>query len=432
MSPLSPARGHDAASPGAHGVDRRAHEMRAARDALVADALAVEAADTYAVLAASGRLAGLTAERAHRAVAQMTALWRGLEPLDDVLAQVEDRLAGAHGDDHEAAELMALMNGPSIMVASSADEPGPEPVPGRSLTPDDLLGALQGALDPVHQLVAEVDAAWRQLVPWLDRVSAEADRIAAELPGLRSLAAARVALDELPDRIVKDPLGAAEQLTRIESTLAEATASRAELARLGGAVTAAARILAELEGSVSEGRDAFDRSRAEIVGPDGLLEPVEPDLLTREPGLGPWLARLERLVAEGEAPRAWAGLEHWRALADQTMTVARQVAEANARPWRRRGELQGLLRAARVKAGAMGLAEDPAITDLAGRAAQALAVPCDLAAAESAVETFLDALHAPAPPGRAGQGPWAQPGPAADPPPEMAAGDAGRAVWAPA
>lgn len=420
-------------SPGAPTFDRRARELRAARDALVADALAVESGDTYAVLAASGRLAGLTAERAQRAVAQMSALWRGLEPLDDVLAQVEHRLAGAHGDDHEVAELMALMNGPSIMVASSADEAGAEPVPGRSITPDDLLGALQGALDPVCELVAEVDAAWRQLVPRLDRASAEADRMAAELPGLRSLAAARVALDELPDRIVKDPLGAAEQLTRIESTLVEAAASRAELARLGGAVTAAARILAEVEGLVTEGRDAFDRSRAEIVGPEGLLEPVDPDLLTHEPGLGPWLARLERLVAEGDAHRAWAGLEHWRTLADQTMTAARQVAEANARPWRRRGELQGLLRAARVKAGAMGLAEDPAVTELAGRAAQALALPCDLAAAESAVETFLDALHAPAARGPAVPGSWTQADPTADPQPEMVAmADGGRAEWAPA
>jgi hypothetical protein len=418
---------------GPHVLDRRARELRAARDALVADALDAEAGDTYAVLAASGRLAGLTAERARRAVAQMTALWRGLEPLDDVLAQVEERLADAHGDDHETAELMALMDGPSIMVASGTDEPGAEPVPRRSLTPDELLGALQGALDPVHQLVAEVDDAWRQLVPRLDRVSAEADRMAAELPGLRSLAAARVALDELPDRIVKDPLGAADQLTRIESTLVEATGSRAELARLGGAVTAAARILAEVEGLMSEGRDAFDRSRAEIVGPDGLLEPVDSEVLTREPGLGPWLTRLERLVAEGEAPRAWAGLEHWRTLADQTMTVARQVAEANARPWRRRGELQGLLRAARVKAGALGLAEDPAVTELAGRAAQALAVPCDLAAAESAVETFLDALHTPAPPGRAEPGSWTQPDRAADLPTEIVEpAGTGRAVWAPA
>jgi hypothetical protein len=90
------------------------------------------------------------------------------------------------------------------------------------------------------------------------------------------------------------------------------------------------------------------------------------------------------------------------------MVVARQVAEVNARPWRRHRELQGLLRAARVKAGAMGRAEDLRITELAARAMRSrggpshppprsLAVPCDLPAAESAVEAFLEELRNPAP-----------------------------------
>ena len=88
---------------------------------------------------------------------------------------------------------------------------------------------------------------------------------------------------------------------------------------------------------------------------------VDPDVLSRGPGLRPWLARLERLVSEGDVSRAGAGLERWRSLAEQTVAVARQVAEANALPWRRRRELQGLLRATRVKAGAVGRAEDPGV-----------------------------------------------------------------------
>jgi len=55
-----------------------------------------------------------------------------------------------------------------------------------------------------------------------------------------------------------------------------------------------------------------------------------------------------------------------------------------------------LLRAARVKAGAMGRAEDLRVTELAARAMRSLAVPCDLPAAESAVEAFLEELRNPA------------------------------------
>ena len=110
--------------------------------------------------------------------------------------------------------------------------------------------------------------------------------------------------------------------------------------------------------------------------------------------------------------RAGAGLERWRSLAEQTVAVARQVAEANARPWRRRQELQGLLRATRVKAGAMGRAEDPLVSDLAGQAARSLAVPCDLPAAESAIEALLEGLRQPVPSSAADSSVWTQADPA--------------------
>ena len=133
-----------------------------------------------------------------------------------------------------------------------------------------------GALAPAHQVAAEIDAAWRELVPRLDRVTAEAARLAAELPGLQVLAAARAVIDALPERIVDDPLGAVDELTRIESTLADVAGARAELARLGEATAAAARTLAELEGLLDEGRAAFDRSRPRSPAPRGCLRRSTP------------------------------------------------------------------------------------------------------------------------------------------------------------
>jgi hypothetical protein len=78
------------------------------------------------------------------------------------------------------------------------------------------------------------------------------------------------------------------------------------------------------------------------------------------------------------------------------------VAEANARPSLRRRELQGLLRAARVKAGASGRAEDMTLTELAARADRALDAPCDLVEAQAHLDAYMDELRrGPAPaPGR--------------------------------
>jgi hypothetical protein len=390
-------------SVGTHEFRRRLDELRAAREALIAEAEALESEDTYVVLAASNWLTGATAERVRLALARVAELWHGLDLLEDLIARVEEALGEPYVGDREA-RLMALVCGPSIVMAparSLSDDgallAGSDTPSQRRLTPGELLRSLENVLTPARDVVAQVDAAWRMLVPRLDRVKVEAERLAGELPGLKALAAARDLLDPLPDRIVEDPLGADDELTKIEWTVACATRARVEVARLREAVAGGGGTLADLERLVAEGRDAFERSRTEIVSPEGLLEPVDPDLIGRAPGLRPWLARLERLVSEGDVSRAAAGMDRWRALADETMVVAGQVAEVNARPWRRHLELQGLLRAARVKAGAMGRAEDLRITELAARAMRSLAVPCDLPAAESAVEAFLEELRNPAP-----------------------------------
>jgi hypothetical protein len=428
-------------NPGGHALLRRVSELRVAQEALAAEARALEAGGTYALLAAGNHFTGATADRARPALAQVAELWRCLALLDDLLEQVEQQTNQVHGDDYHAARLGALLNGPAIVVAPDAPPHGngdPARSPSgawsrRTISPDDLLASLRSALAPAHQVAAEVDAAWRELVPRLDRVMAEAARLAADLPALQVVASARAGIDALPERIVDDPLGAVDELTRIESTLADVADARVELARLGEATAAAARTLAEVEGLLDEGRAAFDRSRAEIASPEGLLAPVDPDVLSRGPGLRPWLASLERLVSEGDVSRAGAGHERWRSLAEQTLAVARQVAEANARPWRRRQELQGLLRATRVKAGAMGRAEDPLASELVGQAVRSLAVPCELPAAEAAIEALLEGLRQPVPSSAADGSVWMQADPAhAGPPQAVGASEAGRRLWAPA
>ena len=417
---------------GRHALDRRLRELRTAQYALASAVQALEADATYLLLTGGG-LTGVTAERARLALAPVEQVWRGLTLLDDLLSGIEAHLNQADVDDHAAARLMADLNGPSIAIgpgpqhaAGGAPRLGSPTSAGQSVAPDALLAMLTHELTPTRQIMAEVDAARRELLPRLDQLTTEARHLAIELPGHRPLTELVAAIDALPHQIEADPLGAVEELTGLESTLAGVAVARAELSRVSKEIARAARTLAELEDVLAEGRDAFDRTRIEIANPDGLLEPVRPDVLHDEPGLRPWLARLERLVTEGNASRAKAGLASWRALADQTLAVARQVAEANARPWRRRRELHGLLQAARVKAGAVGRAEDPLVTELAGRAMRSLDVPCDLQAAATAIEVLLEGLRRPPPSdptGRATASAANSVGPAGSTPTTAAAGD---------
>jgi hypothetical protein len=59
----------------------------------------------------------------------------------------------------------------------------------------------------------------------------------------------------------------------------------------------------------------------------------------------------------------------------------------------RRQELQRLLGAAVVKAGASGRADDPRVRLLADEAQRALLVPCDIDRAENTVDAYIDALR---------------------------------------
>jgi hypothetical protein len=389
-----PGRAFQAVSPAAYVLDRRLYELRTARQAADATFAELEGEDTYALAAAGGGLTGTTASRVGPALDRVAELRDALGRLDELLDQVTDLRDAGHVDDRRATDLVARLNSPSILVPSGARADAPV------LTAQDVLAAVDEAVERVREVLAEVDAAWGEFLPRLEKATAQADRLARSLPSYAALAEARALMTVLPEIVVEDPLGAVEELTRVEAVLGDVDRVRDQVTRLQEVLAAAGEAVTELESLIAEGRHALDRSRIEIADPRDLLDPIDPAVVTGERGLRPWLARLDRLVGEGDVELAARGLERWRELADQTRVVARQVAEANARPSLRRRELQGLLRAARVKAGASGRAEDMVLTELAARADRALDAPCDLAEAQARVDAYMDELRrgpAPAP-----------------------------------
>ncbi len=370
-------------SPAAHALDRRLQELRTEHDQFVARIARLEADGTYVRLVTDAGISGVTAARLGPVVTGLAEL---RDPLL-VLGQLVERVGAARGwgtlDDTVATALFAQLNSPTISFPS-------EP---HGVTPHRLLELVGDACTGVEGLVEEVAAVWHDIELRLGDARSEAHRLAGALPGFRIVAAAREALEGLASKAVSDPLGMADDLTTVESALATAASAGDEVDRLSDVLAIARQTLSEVDTLVGEGRNSLALSRAEVTGVAGLLDPVDPAVITGERGLRPWLERLEALVARGDVALASKGLESWTALADKTRTTARQVAEANGGPTKRRRELRSLLRAARVKAGASGRAEDLLLTDLFRRADRALDVPCSLASAEADVEAYLVELR---------------------------------------
>jgi len=393
-------------SPAAHAVDRRIHDLRDGHRQVVSELRELEADGTYAALLAGHGLSGVTASRVVPALTRLADLCEGLEPLDMLLAEVIRIRSAGPLEDGPAIELMAHLNRPTIVVAAGppAVHEGAVtalPATAQAVSPQTLIDALEQAIEAVRDLVAEVDAAWQDVQARREQAIAQADALAVELPRHRGLASARADLAALASLVADDPLGAGDVLERAEAAIAQASGALDAAAALRETFTGARRMLDDIDAEVTAGRQALDRSRSDVRSPRGLLEPVDPDVVSGERGLRPWLSRLERRADEGDAATAREGLDRWREVATQTLAVARLVAEANRGPSRRRQELYGLFRAALVKAGAAGRAEDPLLTQMADDVRRAFVAPCDLVAAEDRVEGYLAELRRPSTPGGA-------------------------------
>jgi hypothetical protein len=383
-------------------ADRQLQALRLARDAATTNLLDLENDGTYTLLKAGDGLSGATAHQAKPALAKVDELWRGLQLLNSLVDQAETQRGSGHLSDGRARELLELLTGPSITLPTEVRPLAQRvltasPVATPTLTPQQLIAVMEAAFVALRDVVAQVDRAWKDLLPRLERATAEAARLVAELPHDRTLTAAQAALRPLADRVAHDPLGAADELRRAESALTAArhaaASARARAVQVREGLAAGDQLIVDVAALIDKGRTALDESRRVAASPTGLLDPLDPTVLTAEQGLQPWLARLQALAAEGDLDRAAVGLERWSRVADQTLAAARQVAEANTRPAARRQELRGLLRAARAKAAASGRAEDTGLRDLEEKARAALATPCDLAAADAAVVRYLRTLR---------------------------------------
>jgi hypothetical protein len=134
---------------------------------------------------------------------------------------------------------------------------------------------------------------------------------------------------------------------------------------------------------------------AKIVHPRGLLTPPDSGYLSDPPmGLEPWLARLRALSRSGAPRQVRKGLTSWLRAAEAALGRELEVLEANQQPLRRRQELHGLLSSLRAKAEAVGVAKDPGLADIGGRAKAILyTAQTDLDEAALLVKEYGDRLR---------------------------------------
>jgi hypothetical protein len=351
-------------------------------------------------LLSGAQLAGTSKQRWDEAAATLAGLWDVFGAYNLVIERARAIMAGRLNQ-KELMEVSTLLAGPSVDVQRA-------PVPGgrKDLTDsgrDQLTLAtararMRGQFKTVTDVTTAAEQNWTDVAGKLDAATrnlAGADGAADEDLG-RELASIRTELDRLRAALNADPLAqsagpaAAELVTRSAAVAAKA----ADLARIrDGAVQriAAARAAADAARAARADAQAARARVAEKI----VVAAIPP--LPDDPGAGlaARLAAVDGLLSAGRWTRLSTELDQL----ERELTAATEQFRAAERSIMavlgQRDELRGLLDAYKAKAGRLGAAEDPA---LAARYDQARGLlwtaPCDLAAAQRAVDGYQQAVLA--------------------------------------
>ena len=348
----------------------------------------IDSSPELALVRDRDQLRGRSATVAAEAAGLVDGLWTRYPLLSDAGERIEAALT--RGD---RQELGAILHAHDITLPD-----------GTRTGAVALLRILEADAERASAAIKQLGTAWRDAVPRLDAlrvrlVNAAASAEALGMPGDPEVAAARTVVDDVTAQAAADPLGAdldeAEQLVqRVEERLADLARTRAGI---GADLDAADARLQDLGRLIAAGRGAHKAAEARILEPGGLATPLDSaELDTGDRALRPWLTRIRAQAAAGAWPAAAKGLEQWQEEADALHARAGVVAAANRAPLERRNDLRGLLDAFRAKAAALGLAEDPALTERYRSAREALySYRFDVRRAETLVREYGRAIEQP-------------------------------------
>ena len=389
-------------------IDRTLARYRQAVDAMTANLLELEG-DPVRKLLDEAPLSGTTQARWGPATTDLGQVWSWFGLFKDVLAKATElRGTWAKVAPPVMAELNRLLADRSIELAAAQVPLAQRRLLGPAQTsivcsPNELLSRMEEAFDRAKAVVTAVAEVWNELLPRLDKATAdlaELERLAQsigeahapELAGLsRQLAATRSAISSDPLSVGADEIG------RAEADLASARTSLGELARLRAGMddelAAARATLASIEQVGAEAQSVHADVVAKIAPSPG--RPV-PDPPGADPALRARLDHLCGLCTRGDWRAAQQELSRWNRDAQARLAAARQAAAAIAAPLAERNELRGRLDAYRAKAARLGLLEDPELVGLYDQARALLyTAPTDVSAAADLVARYQRALPSP-------------------------------------
>ena len=385
-------------------IDSTLKRLRDAAEAIRSNLVEVELDDVRKLLDSSA-LAGESAVRWREANASIAQLWRWHGLLQQLLERAGQlRGTRARPPAKRLEELSDLLQGASI-------EPSSEPPPlqqrdllagAERVTADELLERCSAAFDQVKAVLVAVGSAWNAFEP---RLRAARATLEESLELARSLGEgsppeldrARARLDELAERLSKDPLSVSEgDLAEAEHSLQAVGADLEGLERVRQEIATrladARRLLEELRDAAREGSQTHRQVLAKIVAP------AVPDPLRLDGALESQLDDVANIARHGAWREARTLLEQWSTRAQSLLQQAQSIAHENSAPIQARNELRGLLDAYQAKAARFGLIEDSRLSGTFEQARDTLyRAPTDLAAAGELVDRYRQTLGELAP-----------------------------------
>jgi hypothetical protein len=363
-------------------VDARVAALRAVTDEVAARLIELES-DTTVKLVVQPGLTGASGERAKAMQASMERLWASLPLASDHLTTVETERAKERRADR--ALLTRLLTAPLVGTPKVSIE--------------HLVQSFRVDLDIVDSTVRDIGDRWHTLLPAIDSARSTLAAITSDLGELAEVTAAMRTLTHVESTLGSDPLavpldGAGSLTAQVASAQAAANRLRDQRDGVRDMLVLAERDLQRLDDLVRAGANAHDAARTKVLAPE-LLEPLDASTLidSGDRALRPWLERLQRRPGR-EWQATIKGLAAWRAVCDGALSSADTIKRANEAPLAQRNELRGRLDAMAAKAASRGAAERNGASEALAAARDLLfAAPCDLRAAEQAVDHYIDLVE---------------------------------------
>jgi hypothetical protein len=402
---------------GREDVDRALARLGAEHEAVESSLLALQDHSGRRLLEGA-ELTGVTKERWARTDAAISALWGHYEAYTDALTAARE-LRGRRRwpTQTELTRLTELLRGDGITV-TGPDVPdharsltGPDRVT-EQLSLEELLRRMNTWYDQAMETVAAADSVWSALPARIDLLAAEAQRVRSLAHSVGVRPGAHPSGDELEQLVgeltrlraltVSDPLAFWQPRPtpgRPDTSRYEEAGHRLEEIRRE--VEAVLHVRDDAEHRLKRLRDVLSRAdRTLTEARSARVEVLSKILASDVPAVsGPAAALHEQLGTAEEFARAtrWHRLsplldsleEH----ADDELLRARDSLTAVTAPLAVRAELRGRLDAYRAKVARLGMAEDPLLIERYDQARRLLwSAPCDLGAAERAVQRYQQAV----------------------------------------